>query len=370
MITPHFFQRGTGGVPTTTALGVFPNLSRYQHSICAQGGFESFAVDFSTDLASALFWKDQLMSSIICYDRDGRIVWEGALTGVSLQIGQEQIDLSLDNMANAVKVRYQSEIGVQTSTAFTTNTTSISRYGRKELVYSGSGMTSTAATALRNTLLAARKDPVAQRSSEIGGSAQSDIRVTLTGTGWYFLLGWLTLGLTSTSVTATTTQVQDIILLFNGINNWFSTNFLDMVASGVSDTVSVADDTTYRAAIERLLNLGNSSNQRLAWGIYAGRKFRTKAWAGATPTVITYQRSLGDGTVYDKDGGEVLPWNVRPDTIYQIRDFVDPVTRSAPDSVARYYVERVTCTVTNSGASVRLEPARSTSVDVLLARLR
>jgi hypothetical protein len=372
MITPVIYAPGANGVPGTSVIPLSFQPTRYTHSIAAVGGFESASLDFAADLETALYWLKNLMASAVMCGPDAETVWEGFLSGVSVSLGQEQIDLSLDDLANAVKVRYQSDIGVNTTTAFTTDTASIATYGRRELVYSGSGMTSTGATALRDALLASRKNPLARRTSEVRtGGGLEEIGVTLTFTGWYYALDWLVTSSTTTSTTSTTGYVTTLLTNYNSINNFFSTSAANITASGVSETQYIDADTTYRAAIEKLLNLGTSSGQRQAWGIYEGRAMTIKPWAGASPTTITYQRSLADGRVFNSAGGVVEPWNVRPDAMYQVIELLDPApVASAQDDAARYYVERVTCTVDSGGASVRLEPARSSGVDVLLARLR
>lgn len=372
MITLQAYQRGAGGVPSTNPL-ITPILERYTHTISATGGFESAQGTCSGSLEDAAYWlSNGLGAAVYAYSPDMDSIWEGILFTVSATIGRERIELSLADMANAVRVRYQPDIGAQTSTSFQTDTASIAQYGRKEFVYSGSGMTSTAATALRNTILATRKNPVATRSSEIStGAIDGVAKIDLGCIGWYYALDWLTTSSATTSTAVTTTQATTLLTSYNSTNNFFDTSTANITASGLSDTQYINDDTTYRAAIERLLNLGNSSNQRLAWGIYEGRTLTIKPWAGATPTVITYQQYLSDGYMHTPGGGSVPPWLVRPDAMYQVVDLIDAATLvGSGDNLATYYLERVSCTVDTSGSSLRLEPAQSGELDVLLARLR
>lgn len=374
MIGVHLYTRGTGGVPATTVLAdeLRGRITSYSHSIAAVGGFESASVKLQVRLDEIPVIMTWLMRPVVMTGPDAETIWEGFLSGVSATIGQESIDLSLEDMANAVAVRYQPDIGAQISTAFTTDVESIATYGRKELSYSASGMTTGAATALRDALLNAQKNPVARRTSQVAtGDTSKDCAVTITFTGWYYTLDWLMRASTSTSTTSTTTQVISLLTTYNSTNTFFSTSTDFITASGVSDTELMDEGTTYRTKIERLLNLGNSSSQRQAWGVYEDRAFHIGTWAGATPTTVTYQRSLGEGVIRDAAGNIVMPWNVRPDSMYQVRELLDTDPLSTTqDAAARYYVERVACSVEGNTMEVRLEPTKSTGADVLIARMR
>lgn len=372
-ITLIAYARGLGGAPSTSSSLIAPPIESYTHTISATGGFESCAVSFGGRLEDVFYWlSNGLMASVQCYAPDGMLIWEGFISTVSAKIGAEQIDLSIEDMANAVAVRYQPGVGAQTTTAFVTTADSIATYGRKELVYGGSGMTPTAATTLQSTLLAQRAYPVARRSSTVGTSEQADdVRITLTCSGWYYTLGWLTTTNTTTAVLGTTTQVGALLVTAAATNAFISTSTASIQGSALSDTQFIEANTPIRTKIERLLSLGNSSGQRIAYGVYEDREFWAKTWAGATPTAIGYQRYLGDDQLYVPGGGAVDAWNVRPDAMYQVIDLIDASTLVAgPDNIAAYYIERVTCTVDGGGQSVRLEPGRSSELDVLLARIR
>lgn len=374
-ISPILYTRGAGGIPSTaTPLpDVRPYLTGYTHSIAAAGGFEGCTIDASTDLTTALTWLDNLMATVVVYGPWSEVLWEGFLSSVSVQAGSERIDLSLDDVANAVAVRYQPGVGAQITTSFLVDGTgqSVATYGRKELVYGGSGMSTTAADILRDTLLKARQFPVARRSGGAStGEGGADIRLTLGCTGWYYSLGWLTTSNTTTTTAVTTTQVGTLLTTAAATNAFISTSTLDIQGSGLSDTQYIEPNTPIRQKVERLLSLGNSSGQRIAYGVYEGQRFRAKTWAGATPDTITYMQNLGDGQIRSMAGGVVDPWLVRPDAMYQVADLLNPLLPSTADSPSAMYIERVTCQVGTNSASVRLEPARSSELDVLLARIR
>lgn len=365
------YAPGASGVPGIANPLIPVSIESYTHSISATGGFEACNVSFSGTLDDATYWLGNLMANVICYGPDAQTCWEGFLSTVEVDLGHEKISLSIDDMANAVAVKYQPDIGQQATTAFSTDTNSIALYGRRDLVYGGSGMTATAATTLRDTLLAARAYPVSRRSSVVAtGQRSSQVSISLQCTGWYYALGWLTTSSSTTATAVTTTQVGTLLTSYNSTNNFFSTATTDIAASGLSDTQYIEANTPYRTKIERLLSLGNSSGERIAYGVYEAQTFRAATWAAATPDAITYRRYLADGAVYNAYGGRLDYWDIRPDAMYQTVDLLGASGPISQDGIATYYIERVTCSADSGGVSVKLEPARSSELDVLLARIR
>jgi hypothetical protein len=364
------FRAGFGGAPTTSMItDLAGRIDSYEHSISATFGFESMRVTLATDVDEALeMLSSWLMASTVVAAPDGEIIWEGYLARIDAQFGQETRSVSLDQMANRVTVRYTTVLGTQASTGPLSDSTSIARYGTKDTVLSLPETTLTAAQNFRAAELARRKDPRMTPSTEIRSGEAGVVQVTLVFAGWYDTLGWLLTSNTATSSAMTTTQVGNLLATAAATNPFIATTTADIEASNISDTQYIAPDTTIRDAIERLLRQGQSSGQRLAWGVYENRRFRVKTWAGANPTTITYRRQLGSTTLLTRS--EVLPWLVRPDAMYEVADLLDnaPVG-TTPDAAGRCYIERVVFRVSGEGIGVQLEPQQSDALDARLARL-
>jgi hypothetical protein len=374
-VVPQFYLRGDGGAPSNAlALPQVERWSAYRHSITDAGGFESATLRATMDGEALAMWLDRLMSSVVVYGPDGDIVWEGFVSGVSADFGGESIALSLDALANAVTVRYRDDANVEQVTTAATSATSISTFGRRELVYRMNGRSATWATAIRDRLLAERSRPRATRRSSIGGQAPRLVAdVTVSCAGWYSALDWLTTSSTTATTAIATTQVQNLITTYNSTNAFFSTNWRGVVGSGVSESQVIAPDTTYRKAIEDLLDSGNSSGQRYAWGVYEYRQFQAAPWAGATPSTITYVRDAGEQVIRNSSGWAIVaPWDVRPNAMYQAQSLLGANMRgSTTDQTVRYYVARVQFECDAAGrATVSLEPGQATSLDALIARVR
>lgn len=366
---------GASGAPTST--GWYENLAwraeSYSHTITAAGGFESMTLSFACDIDEAIAWLNRLMYSVVVYDPDLWIAWEGYLASVDVTIGGERRSVSLDAMANRVNVRYTTVLGTPASTGTSANTTSAGLYGTKDTVLSLSTTTATAAQNIRAAALAAMAYPRAVPSSEISATGSGEVRVDLAFAGWYTTLDWVLTSRNDATTEATTTQVGALIGAsspgIGATNAFLSTSTASITASGVSDTRQIDADTTYRAKVEALLSQGNSSGQRLAWGVYENRVLFVDEWAGATPTTATYRRCLSDATVYGASGVSIPPWLVRPDAIMEVADMLDYADSTPVDVAARYYVERVTCDIGSDGWRLSLEPAASDALDARLARL-
>lgn len=366
------YERGANGVPSTDHVcDLGGRASSYTHTITDQFGFESMQVPFAATLDEAVDWlMNGLMRSVIVSGPDAEISWEGFLSGVSVQIGQKTITLSLDAMANRVRCTYTTVLGTSGTTSTISDTTSQSLYGIKDRVVPLNDSDATAATYRAAIVLAALAYPKSREATQAMTGAQGEIALTLSFTGWYGVLDWLVTSNSTTSTAVTTTQVGTLLTAYAAVNAFLSTSAYSITASGISSPQKIEAQTTYREAIEDRLKLGTGTYP-LAWGVYEDRRFYVTAWAGATPTTITYQEFLGDANVYDAGGGVVAPWNVRPNAISQVNDLLDVgPPAAAPDATARKYVGRVTCTISGDSVGVTLEPSEVDSVEVRLASLR
>lgn len=379
MIAPILLQPGAAGVPLTIAnVLAFPlagKVRSYTHTISAMGGFESASVVIPiTDDDEYGYWCDQLFCDAVMIGPDAEVVWNGYLTRVTLRVGSKARSRGLDSMANRVNVRYTTYLGNQTTTGTSSNSGSQARYGVKEAILSLNETSSTHAQNVRAQYLAAHAWPEFEPTTTIDpADRHPGYELELEFAGWYQTLAWLTTSVTTTSTAVTTTQVGTLLTSYAATNAWISTDTSQIVASGISETQYIAPDTTYTAAIERLLSAGNGTN-RYAWGIYENRRFRANVWAGATPTSLAtvYLGDLGRGTIYQNGGMvQVAPYNVRPDAIYLERDLLDiTMIGSQPDAAARHYVERVTYQEERgAGWSLALEGQSTDDVSARIAHL-
>ncbi len=373
MLAPIIFSPGANGVPSSALLAdLRGRIDSIEGTTTARGGFETCTISLRCAFAEGLDWLNQLMASIIVYDRDGLTAFEGYLNNVEFTAGQERRSRSLDGMANRVRCRYTTVNGVPAVTAAISDATSIARYGTHDAVVNLSTVTSTEAANQAAAYLAEHKEPKAAPTSTASTGALGEVALTLGFVGWYYSLDLVLTNRTDTSNEATTTQVGALIGTsspgIGAVNAFLATSTANIVASGISATRKIEPDTPYRSKIETLLNQGNGVN-RYAWGVYEDRTFYADVWKGAAPDTAQYLRFLGDGRIYDAvNQGVVLPWRVRPNAMILMPELID-LNPAGADAAARFFIERVTWRMDQGGIGVDLEPAAASSADARLAYL-
>jgi hypothetical protein len=363
------YDKGAAGVPTTTNGQPLRGVDAWEHVTSDRYGFETARAGWNATRAGVLEWAraDHLNRHMEAYSPDGKRIWEGRLVEIAITVGRKKLVFSLKDMANRLKLRYTTDAGAQAATSAVSSTASIAMFGTKDRLLNLSTVSATAAANRIQTALGQIAFPTSKQSSASGsGENRGDVRIELTFAGWYGTLDELLTSSSSTTTTATGTQVASLLTAYNSTNAFFNSS-TSIVATGVSDTEYIDDDSTYREKIETLLAHGNSSQQRLAWGVYEERRFVAAVWAGATPATITYYEYEASGEIRDGQGNIVPPWEVRPNAMAQLADVLDTAPDGAVESPTRKYVARVHCTIRDSGASVTLEPDNVDSLEALLS---
>lgn len=367
---------------TTTPGGVVCDdlgwrAASYEHSSTATFGYESMTVTFGGTVDEAALWMDRLLCPVNVSSQDANTVWEGYISQVAYSVGGRSRSVGLDAVANRVTVRYQTYLGTPGVTASASDTTSQGLYGVKDAVQSIGITDLTSANALRAAYLAAYAYPRQQPSSTLSlGSGEGDgagVQITLTCAGWYATLAFVTLVRADTSTEAATTQIATLISGSSpgiaAINDFLSATG-DISGTGTTTPRSIAADTTYRAAIEARLALGDTSNQRFAWGVYTDRILTVKQWAGATPATVGYRARYSTGVIETGGGARVDYWDVRPDAIVVEADLLSVATpTTAADASDRFYLERVTFAAGADGISLTMEPEASSGLEARIARM-
>lgn len=367
------FERGAAGIPTTNYHGIdlAGRTDRYEHTIAARGGFESMSVGFAADLDDAIdIFNNWLGRPTVVTGPETQTIWEGQLAEIGITLGQRRRSISLDKLANRLRCRYTDTNGVTATTSPTSDSASIALYGTKDAVISMSHVTSTTASGTAARALSQWKNPQQQPSTQIMTGDSGQVAVDLHFRGWYWTLGWVMTSRTSTTATATGTQIGDLVQTSGvgiGVTNAFlSASRAYIETTGVSATEEIAEETTFLEKIEQLVAQGDGADR---WVLMCleGRQLNFRKWAGATPSTIHYIAPLGSHQVFSPEGALVDPWDVRPDRMYLEVGMLDASPLStAYDAAARQYVERVVCSISGDRIGVTLEPQASDSLDVVL----
>lgn len=375
-LTIPLFASGAAGAPTTAILSddLGGSLISYSHAISDQFGFESATVERTVAKSVALHaLASWLMRATTVRGPWCETLFEGFLAEVAAEFGDESRAVSVRSLANQVKVKATDTNNSPITAGPVDDTDSQALYGIKETIQSFSATDATDALNKANRILAELANPQMERSSSAGSGSEAPLGATLRCSfdGYYSALDWLSTENTTAATAVTTAQVKTLLTAYNAINAFFSTNQGAIVASGVSAPQLIASDTTYRQAIEDLLASGDSSGQALAWGVYEDRVFQAVVSAKATPSTITYRRSMVDGRIYDTYRNVVPWWQVRPNAIYEVIELLDPgAVATQQDAAARSYIARVRFSASRDQLSLDLEGANGESIDKLLARMR
>lgn len=367
---PCVFERGAGGVPTTTTVALPALPTRYEHTISDRFGFESMTIRIPVRPTTAQDWLDRgLMRSAIVYNPDGGVAWEGFAQSITATLGQKRASVSMDAIANRVRCKYTTVLDSPGTTATASHSASQALYGVKDMVVTLDKTTATEAAYKRDRVLTERALPRSAETSEARSGAAGDVTLELAFVGWYATLAWLVFGATSTSTSSATTQVGSFLTTIAATNPFISTSTLDIAALGRTATQYTDADTPYRAKIEDLLGLGDTSGNPLTWGVYEGRTFRVAAWAGASPSGAGYVEQGGEACVL-LNGMRIAPWDVRPNMMSTIRTFTENTSLAGTiDTGATRYIGRVTCTIDGDSAGVTLEPSETSDITAQIARL-
>jgi len=362
------FDRGANGVPTTSnPVNLAGRTESYEDAISDRYGFETARVAWTPTWAEIEEWAryDHLMRPMVAYSPDARQIWRGVLAEIEISIGTKKIAFSLKDMANRLTVRYSEPGGAQGDSSTYSSAASQALFGIKDRVINASVALSAAASNQAQTILNYIAYPRSKQSSA-AGTGRGDLGITLTFWGKYALLDWLLTSSTSTTSTATSTQIASLLASYAAINAFFSSSAANITATGVADTEYIEPDTTYREKIERLLARGNSAQQPLAWGFYDDDAFVVAARASATPSTITYYESERSGQIRDQWQNVVEPWDVRPNAMALVVDLIDAPTPGSIETPLRKYVARVTRSVRGEDVTVTLEPDDTESLEDLL----
>lgn len=364
----NIYERGAGGVPGSVfVMNLRSRVTAYTHTITDRGGFESMSVSLVVRMSEAQDWLQpgRLMRSVVVSGPSGRTCWEGYLHTVAARFGQKPQSLSMDAVGNRVRCKYTTVLDTPGTTATASDTTSQGLYGVKDLITSLDKDTVAGAAIKRDKVLARSAYPRAADATEAKTGEQGDITVELTFRGWWDTLGWLVTQSNTTSTLLNTTQAQNLITSYVATNNFFSTDYGNVISTGAATPSQFIEaETTYLDAIAQRLELGNGIGGAYAWGCYEDRAITVSL----AETTTTYYEIAGDANIYSSGMLRVSPWDVRPDAVSTIRNLYDPTpTGTSVDSSASRYIGRVTCTVDEGSMGVSMEPSETAGIDAMLA---
>lgn len=396
MVTATFYARGTSGAPSATPLPLPFLAQSISFSSVTQGGDESAEIVGTMPIASAQLWMDQLQAGVIITDRSAARVWRGFVASVEIDDGVSRAATTIEGMANEIRVQYTLRGGPKTTSA-ASNSTSVARYGRHQLILNGGELKTPEAESRRDTYLSTSAWPRYDSSASLRrGQRVTQATVSLRCRGWWSAMYWALLNYPEdAALTAVRTQ----------------TALLSLVVAAMSDStygnagyLGTLDNSAYEGPYTRvklflstyhlpttdgwqvigqlaetLAARGDVNGERIAYGLdprltgassWPRPGMRARAWAGATPST----------TGYYIRGNEILgpaltpvSWpTVRPNAmVRRLAHTSGFPPAGVVDTPARFYLDRVQYQWTRGqGETLTLEPLSGGSAASILARIK
>jgi hypothetical protein len=297
------------------------HLDMLDFGTSAVGGYRDASLSITGVGDELLQWYYRLGKRLLIKSPGGRTLWEGVVYALLYADGG---GYDLTDYYNCVMVEYSSDIGVRSETSWAEDAGGIAQYGRKELVSSESGMTSTRADRWRDLL--AYYHLRTQTPSVFNAPRPASPRFTsvmVLAYGLYATLGWERWQCTSTGAVDTGTQIRSVIAGRSGAGNGFvSTTTTTVPTTSITISQYRPDEwLTLQEEVERLASMGDSSvadaDAIVLFQVWEDRIGYLKTWCRSSVATVDYYQ---DGhAIYDAAGARVPSYLVRADGIIQSR---------------------------------------------------
>jgi hypothetical protein len=318
----------------------------YRHRISANGWYDTATCDIVPDSSQYnVLLDDYIGARVAVFGSDPtRPIWEGIVNRVSYTQNGVMFTNSLDSMWNAVYLQYDLSTGVTYTAAASTNTNSITKFGRKGAVINvgnHSGTTSLAET--QSTLATASGWP---QKSMVAAPGQANSPLRLEMIGFYQTLGWSIATNNSATAIALDSALRGLVVVTNTQSNVWYNNTASDYGAIIANAVTIAPASFYTLtvleAIRKIVEVGDGAN-RWVFGIEpTDVNLRTRRlYYRQSNYTIRYTARVRDGLrIRDLYGRLVDPSTVRPDCGIRITDLTT-LWNGIGDNPSETYIDSV-----------------------------
>jgi len=363
-------------IPEGAYLGSYTaEVTSYQHTIQAVGGYESATFTLVCSLSDLENWVQQgLGLHVRVADAANIVVWEGFVDSLAVSVGSMALSLGpLTEIGNQVTAIYALEdtsvrpptSGVRTRTATQEHLISETKYGLFPKVLAIGAATAAEAAYVRDLWCLENALPTTTKQIAMGMGA-GEILLTFKCSGYYALLNYPYNQLPNTGTINLSTKIGAILTaapnaLFSVANSSINANALQVPAYE-------GDDQEGWSIIKDLVTHGDASSlYRYTCGVYADRRvvYTVVDW------IITYHSRLFDPLqqVMDVNGNVIQPWATLAGKWLFTPDFMagmDLGTNGPWGDIRCMFLESVTYT---SPYSIQLQGGRADRVTQKLNQL-
>lgn len=317
-------------------VGTVDQWDSYEHTIARLGGYWKASFTVSGDMADTDWWLDEgLGLHVEVHDEAQVLIWEGFVDEVEATIGPLTVRRGpLTEVANSIRVHYQEIDNTGTVTddddwepagATLDDTDSQARYGVLYQTFQADRLMTAEAQQVAAIYLAENAWPRTSKDWSLpGGSSPS---VTVTCRGYAAFLDRYVYNNANAGVWDLDEKLVDI-LDADVANALFDSANADITPNALQVVKQEERERTAWEAIKSLVALGDGSNNRYSFGVYANRRVVYEPW----PSEIEYRQRIADPHQRTENaaGLEVMPWNVLPGRWLMIPDLL--IGRVPPDT--------------------------------------
>lgn len=304
-------------------------VHNYRHKISASGWFDtaSFSIKVGTEDQANLFLEQFIGNRVAIHvDNPYEPIWEGLISRLTFNGGGAAYTTSIDEMANAVLVHYTNSATTTTMTPSSagSNADSIAIYGyRYQIVDGGLMNTGSGVQTFRDTYLVQHAWPKSSFSAMPNGNGMIDVQCI----GFYQTLGWEVYRDTNTIDNDYTTMVINVKgSLLNASTFFDATDNTGLESNALLLNRQHVKGETCLDVLNKIAESGDS-NVWMIWGIeptnFNTGKRKMYYRRANLNYAVRYISRISEGLrVRNISGGLVAPWNVTPDRIMQIQDYL------------------------------------------------
>ena len=301
------------------------SAQQYSHTISAFGGFDTASFRLVDTLPVLQDWYEDGLGRVIqSYDDALQPMWEGFINQVTIrQAGLELTRGPLVNVANRLFAIYSSidtsttppTPGIRKTTGTVNHAESQARYGIWPKILSVAGVTDPNAEQLRDTHLAEYAKPETRSSFAPSGE---EITLNVECLGFVHALSYPYNQASNSGTTNLSSKLQAILAA--DPNSWISSDMSRIATNALAVGQWENDNHLALGLVKGLTALGDANDNRHLFGIYEERQ----AVYGPAPTDWEYEIRLSDPrqAIFNRTGGEVPAWAVRPGKWIFFSDFL------------------------------------------------
>jgi hypothetical protein len=321
------------------------NVYNYRHTIAAVGGFDTASCDIAVrSRDEGQQFLDQYIGNRVAFYGDNPVepIWEGFINRMSFSAGGVEYTISLDEMANRVKVTSTntalSATDAQISVA-ANNTDSQALFGiKQENIDYGYLRSTLTQVAIRDTVINQRAFP---KSSITRGQGAGLLHIEFLG--FYHTMLWEDYTNTATTATTVNLLVNAVqAALANGATFFDNTDDTDIAVNATSFNNEHVKRESSWDVLKRLTEVGDGSDYFIV-GV-TPTLFGTgtrRLYFRAANTAIKYTARQSDGLrIRNLYGQLVPPWTVRPDAGVRVSDMLIG-WNGAGDNPAETYIQTI-----------------------------